>query len=71
MYLVLTDAKVSILEFTENASELLNRKKVKREVLVQYLADVKCPFSINADKSVLVQTVLDYWGSQPTPQKVG
>jgi len=58
----------AILSFSHTASQLLRRKKVKRDHIYQYLAENGIIEPVSSDKPSLIRRVLLYWGS---PQEVG
>lgn len=60
-----SDARNAILEYSESAAELLSRKKMRRDMLFQYLSQQKQHVAVNMDKCALVDAVLRFWGSQP------
>ncbi|XP_076443430.1 uncharacterized protein C3orf38 homolog [Babylonia areolata] len=57
------EAVKAILEYSESAVELLRRKKMRRDLLFQYLADCNVVVPVNAEKSELIRHVLEFWGS--------
>ena len=61
--IMFTEAMKAIVEYSESAVELLRRKKMRRDILFQYLADCSSIVSVNAEKHVLIQKVLEHWGS--------
>ncbi|XP_046373863.2 uncharacterized protein C3orf38 homolog [Haliotis rufescens] len=57
-----TDAIRAIITYSETSGELLRRKKIRRELLFQYLDDNNVPVSVNAEKHQLILKILEYWG---------
>ncbi|KAK3586822.1 hypothetical protein CHS0354_020038 [Potamilus streckersoni] len=57
------EAIEALLTYTENASELLRRKKMKREYLFKYLAKEHVVVNIDSDKRALIQKILQHLGS--------
>jgi len=53
----------AILSFSHTASQLLRRKKVKRDHIYQYLAENGIIEPVSSDKPSLIRRVLLYWGS--------
>ena len=51
------------MEYSESAVELLRRKKLRRDLLFQYLADCGVVVSANSEKHELIHRVLQYWRS--------
>ncbi|KAL8616654.1 hypothetical protein ACOMHN_031636 [Nucella lapillus] len=56
------EAVKAIIEYSQSAVELLRRKKIRRDLLFQYLADCGVVISPNAEKQEMIYAVLDYWG---------
>ena len=57
----LTDAKSCIIRFSETYEELLKRKAVRKEHIVQYLGNINVDFSIKSDKTTLIGQVIAHW----------
>ena len=53
----------AILTYTEEPVELLRRRKMKRELLFQYLSDCNVVVKVSADKKELIEAVLTHWGN--------
>ena len=62
---VLPEAITAIITYTESPLELLKRKKVNRSLLFLYLADERIAVNPKAEKHVLLQRILQFWGSNP------
>ena len=60
---LLTEAVNAILAYSHTASQLLKRKKVKREHIYQFLAEKGIIESVTSDKPTLIKRALLYWGS--------
>ena len=60
----LPEAIRAIVTYTENPTELLKRRKVKRDVIFQYLVNEKIRLSPQAEKHQLIQATLQLWGAQ-------
>lgn len=58
----------AILSFSHTASQLLRRKKVKRDHIYQYLAENGIIEPTSSDKPTLIRRALLFWGSA---QEVG
>lgn len=58
----------AILSFSHTASQLLRRKKVKRDHIYQYLAENGIIEPTSSDKPRLIRRALLFWGSA---QEVG
>ncbi|KAJ7376584.1 hypothetical protein OS493_033745 [Desmophyllum pertusum] len=58
-----SEAVNAILTYSHTASQLLRRKKVKREHIYQYLAENGVIEPVASDKPSLIRKVLLYWGS--------
>ena len=58
-----TDAINTIILHTDNAADLLKRRKIKKELLFKYLHVKQVPINPKADKNVHVSQVLELWGS--------
>ncbi len=61
----ITEALAAIISFTTSAVELLRRRKIKRDLLFQYLYDEGVMVAPKVEKHVLVRHVLQHWESQP------
>lgn len=53
----------TILLYTQNAEELLKRKKVYRELIFRYLAQEGVAMPPNSEKHQLVKRTLELWSS--------
>ena len=60
---VLTEAVKAILTYTDTAVELMRRRKMKRDILFQYLAECGVIAPVSADKRELIQKILSHWGT--------
>ena len=61
-YLVqFTEAIQAVITYTDDALQLLKRKKLKRDHIFRYLANHGVAVSPNAEKSKLIRAVLTYW----------
>lgn len=58
-----TEAVKAILTYTNTAVELMRRRKMKRDILFQYLADCGVVVPVAADKRELMQSILSHWGA--------
>lgn len=58
-----SEAISAILLHTEKASDLLNRRKVKKELLFKYLCAKKVSIEPSADKTIFISNVLQLWGT--------
>ena len=65
---LLAEAVDAIVTYSHTASQLLRRKKVKREHIYQYLAENGMIEPVTSDKPSLIRKAMLYWGS---PQEVG
>ncbi|KAF1382399.1 hypothetical protein PFLUV_G00143390 [Perca fluviatilis] len=61
-----TEATDTILLYTQNAEELLKRKKVYRELIFKYLAQEGVAMPPNSEKHQLVKRTLELWSSGKT-----
>ncbi|KAG7253030.1 hypothetical protein CRUP_016562, partial [Coryphaenoides rupestris] len=59
-------AKEAIVSYTNNAAELLKRRKVHRDVIFKYLAKEGVVMPPNSDKHQLVQRTFELWTSGRT-----
>lgn len=63
-----TETKLESLEvillYCETATALLNRRKIKKEIIISYLRDERIAVSVNSDKNIIVKECLKYWNSQ-------
>eukprot|EP00092_Neocalanus_flemingeri_P013951 GFUD01015048.1.p1 GENE.GFUD01015048.1~~GFUD01015048.1.p1 ORF type:complete len:350 (+),score=114.99 GFUD01015048.1:122-1171(+) len=57
------EAIQAIILHTDKASDLLKRRKIKKELLFKYLHYKRIPIESISDKSVHVSRVLEAWGS--------
>lgn len=57
------EAMEAILSFSHTASQLLRRKKVKRDHIYQYLAENGIIEPTSSDKPTLIRRALLFWGS--------
>ncbi|KAG7255619.1 hypothetical protein CRUP_031775, partial [Coryphaenoides rupestris] len=60
------EAKEAIVSYTNNAAELLKRRKVHRDVIFKYLAKEGVVMPPNSDKHQLVQRTFELWTSGRT-----
>ena len=67
MIIIFAEAVDAIVTYSHTASQLLRRKKVKREHIYQYLAENGIIEPVTADKQRLIRKAMLYWGS---PQEV-
>lgn len=58
-----SEAVDAIVTYSHTASQLLRRKKVKREHIYQYLAENGVIEPVTADKQRLIRKAMLYWGS--------
>lgn len=58
-----TEAIQAIILHTDKASDLLKRRKIKKELLFKYLHHKRVPIESIADKNVHISRVLEVWGS--------
>lgn len=58
----------AVIQYAENAIDVLRRKKVKKEYIFQYLHQVGCIAPANADKKVIVKAALNYWETKDIQQ---
>ena len=68
MITLIAEAVDAIVTYSHTASQLLRRKKVKREHIYQYLAENGVIEPVTSDKPSLIRRAMLYWGS---PQQVG
>ena len=59
----LSEAVKAILDYTTSPVELMRRRKMKRDVLFQYLVDCNVVVSVSTDKKDLIQRILKHWGA--------
>ncbi|XP_060082781.1 uncharacterized protein C3orf38 homolog [Ylistrum balloti] len=59
----------AIVSYSESALELLHRKKLKRDVLFQYLFDNNVVVPINASKDMLIYSIIELWKSRNQQKK--
>ncbi|KAL0963559.1 hypothetical protein UPYG_G00307980 [Umbra pygmaea] len=59
----LTEAVEAILSFTQDAEELLKRKKMHREIIFKYLAQEGVVMPPNSDKYQLVRRTVRFWST--------
>lgn len=64
---LIAEAVDAIVTYSHTASQLLRRKKVKREHIYQYLAENGMIEPVTSDKPSLIRKAMLYWGS---PQQV-
>lgn len=67
-YRMVLDAVNAILLHCESANWLLNRKKMTRAILFEYLNSKRIPISGQAEKSTIVSRILELWGTE-APQE--
>lgn len=63
--LLISDAIDAIILHSESAYWLLNRKKLTRALLFEYLNARKIPVSGQAEKSALITRAIELWNSEP------
>ncbi|XP_068428793.1 uncharacterized protein C3orf38 homolog [Clinocottus analis] len=63
-----TEAIETIIAFTNNAEELLKRKKVVRDLIFKYLAKEGVVMPPNSEKHQLVKRTLELWSSGKTDE---
>ncbi|KAM4608401.1 uncharacterized protein C3orf38 homolog [Polymixia lowei] len=57
----ITEAMEAILSYSNDAEELLKRKKVHRHIIFKYLAKEGVALPPNSEKHVLVKRTLEFW----------
>uniref|UniRef100_A0A803K8R2 Chromosome 3 open reading frame 38 n=1 Tax=Xenopus tropicalis TaxID=8364 RepID=A0A803K8R2_XENTR len=60
------EAMDAILTYSKNAAELLNRRKVYRDIIFKYLAAKKIAVSPSSEKNQLIQRALEFWRESAT-----
>lgn len=65
----LKDAADGIVAFTHSTKELLNRRKIGKELLLQYTYKMKLPFSIKWSKDEIMRIILNYWAKETEGEK--
>ena len=63
--MLISDAIDAIILHSESAYWLLNRKKLTRALLFEYLNARKIPVSGQAEKSALITQTIELWNSEP------
>jgi len=63
-----TEAIQAILLHTDKASDLLKRRKIKKELLFKYLHQKRVPIEAVADKNVHILRVLELWESSDSQE---
>ena len=58
------EAVEAVLSYSHTASQLLRRKKVKRDHIYQYLAENGIIEPVSSDKPSLIRRALLFWGSE-------
>lgn len=58
-----TEAIEAIITYSQDAEELLKRKKVHRDVIFKYLANEGVAMLPNSDKQQLIRRTTEYWSS--------
>lgn len=58
-----TEAIEAIITYSQDAEELLKRKKVHRDVIFKYLANEGVAMLPNSDKHQLVRRTIEFWSS--------
>ena len=58
-----TDAMAAIVSYSNDAAELLKRRKVQRDIIFKYLAKEGIVMPMNSDKTVLLKRTLEFWSS--------
>lgn len=67
-FIFVTDAIDAIILHSESANWLLNRKKLTRAILFEYLNSKKIPISGQAEKSSIISRIQELWASLSVPQ---
>uniref|UniRef100_A0A671SWU8 Uncharacterized protein n=1 Tax=Sinocyclocheilus anshuiensis TaxID=1608454 RepID=A0A671SWU8_9TELE len=57
------DAIEAIITYSQDAEELLRRKKVHRDVIFKYLANEGVAMLPNSEKQQLIRRTVEYWSS--------
>uniref|UniRef100_A0A9J8A6C9 Uncharacterized protein n=1 Tax=Cyprinus carpio carpio TaxID=630221 RepID=A0A9J8A6C9_CYPCA len=57
------EAIEAIITYSQDAEELLKRKKVHREVIFKYLANEGVAVLPNSEKQQLIRRTIEYWSS--------
>uniref|UniRef100_A0A8C2G5T5 Chromosome 3 open reading frame 38 n=1 Tax=Cyprinus carpio TaxID=7962 RepID=A0A8C2G5T5_CYPCA len=60
------EAIEAIITYSQDAEELLKRKKVHREVIFKYLANEGVAVLPNSEKQQLIRRTIEYWSSGET-----
>ena len=58
-----SEAVSAILLHTDKPTDLLRRRKIKKELLLKYLSAKKVAVDPSADKSIFISHVLQIWGA--------
>ncbi|CAF0904916.1 unnamed protein product [Adineta ricciae] len=58
-----SEAIDACLKCSQSAMELLRRKKIRRDILMQYLAKKSIPVGPGTDKVKLVKQIIDFWNN--------
>lgn len=58
-----TEAIEAIITYSQDAEELLKRKKMHRDVIFKYLANEGVAMLPNSDKQQLIRRTIEYWSS--------
>ena len=61
-----SEAVSAIILHSEKPSDLLRRRKIKKELLFKYLNAKKVGVDSTADKSIMISHVLQLWGANGT-----
>ena len=62
-----SEAVSAIISHSDKPSDLLRRRKIKKELLIKYLNAKKVGIDQAADKSIMISHVLQLWGANCTP----
>jgi hypothetical protein len=62
------DAINSIVTYASSSLDVLKRRKLKKEILVNYLTQKKAPLNFGSDKLELIKICLNLWRSSPDPE---
>lgn len=63
--ILIVEAVDAILLHSESANWLLNRKRLTRAMLFEYLNAKRVPISGQADKSTVISKILELWSTAP------
>uniref|UniRef100_A0A671SXR1 Uncharacterized protein n=1 Tax=Sinocyclocheilus anshuiensis TaxID=1608454 RepID=A0A671SXR1_9TELE len=62
-YMYVVKAIEAIITYSQDAEELLRRKKVHRDVIFKYLANEGVAMLPNSEKQQLIRRTVEYWSS--------